>query len=166
MKHKHWLYFKYVVRHKYYVYKAGRVTGAPLWRLIIHDWSKFTIAEWFPYVENFYGAEIPKEGSSYDGPWAKLRRSARKQAFRYAFLHHIHHNPHHWEHWVLVEPQPMPQHFVREMVADWCGAGRAISGKWDQAEWYEKNKDRIKLDPLTRKEVEIHLTYANGQLHN
>lgn len=142
---KHWRYLKYVVRHKYYVFRAGIVTGAPLWRLIIHDWSKFLPAEWFPYTKNFYGRSLA-DGSE--------DKRLRKQSFRYAFLHHVHHNPHHWEYWVLVEPQPIPIKFVREMVADWCGAGRAIAGRWEQLEWYEKNKDRIRLHPDTRTAVE------------
>lgn len=146
---KHWKYLKYVLRHKYFVFRAGLVTGAPLWRLVIHDWSKFCPAEWFPYTENFYGVSLA-DGSE------DLRM--RKQNFRYAFLHHIHRNPHHWEHWVLKEPQPMPVKFVREMVADWCGAGRAITGEWEVDKWYENNKGKIRLHPDTRALVESSLT--------
>lgn len=141
---KHWRYLKYVLRHKYYVYRAGLVTGAPKWRLIIHDWSKFTPAEWFPYAENFYGKSLA-DGSE--------DRRMRKQNFRLAFLHHIHRNPHHWNHWVLKDAQPMPEHFIREMVADWCGAGKAITGKWEQVEWYAKNKKQIDLHPVTQHRV-------------
>jgi hypothetical protein len=38
---KHVRYLSYVVRHKWFVLLAGIKTGAPLWRLLIHDWSKF-----------------------------------------------------------------------------------------------------------------------------
>ena len=31
---KHWLYLKYLMRHKWFVFVAGLRTGAPLWRLI------------------------------------------------------------------------------------------------------------------------------------
>jgi hypothetical protein len=34
---------------------------------------------------------------------------------------------------------PMPEKFVREMVADWMGAGRAITGRWDVNDWYRPN---------------------------
>ena len=44
----HLRYLGYVVRHKWFVFRAGLRTGAPLWRLVIHDWSKFTPAEWGP----------------------------------------------------------------------------------------------------------------------
>lgn len=42
----HWNYFKYVIRHKWFVFIAGLQTGAPLWRLIIHDWTKFLLQMW------------------------------------------------------------------------------------------------------------------------
>jgi len=55
------------------------------------------------------------------------------------------------QHWVLREDDgktkylEMPDNFAREMVADWCGAGRAITGKWEVWKWYEKNRERIML---------------------
>jgi hypothetical protein len=144
---KHWRYLKYVVRHKWFVLVAGRKTGAPLWRLLIHDWSKFSPAEWFPYVENFYGEKTDDA----------VEIANRKQAFRYAFLHHLHRNAHHWEHWVQPGKgiaQPMPERFIREMVADWMGAGRAITGRWEVHEWYSKNKPTINLHPVTAGRVQ------------
>lgn len=50
-------------------------------------------------------------------------------------------------------PDPMPDVYIREMVADWRGAGRA-AGKTDTAAWYEKNRDKIILHPDTRQRVE------------
>ena len=44
----HLRYLGYVLRHKWFVLVAGLKVGAPLWRLLIHDWSKFTAAEWGP----------------------------------------------------------------------------------------------------------------------
>lgn len=44
--------------------------------------------------------------------------------------------------------------YAREMIADWMGAGRAITGKWEVAEWYEKNQNKIQLHPETRRFVE------------
>ena len=48
----------------------------------------------------------------------------------------------------------MPDDLVREMVADWMGAGRAITGRWEVAEWYEANKGKMHLHPGTRALVE------------
>ena len=48
----------------------------------------------------------------------------------------------------------MPRRYALEMVADWMGAGRAITGRWECAEWYERNRDSIVLHPATRQAVE------------
>ncbi len=145
-----WKYLSYVVRHKWFVFVAGLKTGAPLWRLVIHDWSKFTPAEWGPYVLSFYG------------PWKYSERPAEiVAAFDRAWLHHQHANPHHWQHWVLREDSgatkvlEMPDDLMREMVADWMGAGRAITGKWGALEWFLKNRDKILLHPDTETMVLI-----------
>jgi hypothetical protein len=80
--------------------------------------------------------------------------------FDRAWLHHQHRNPHHWQHWVLREDSgatkilAMPPHFVREMVADWMGAGRAITGKWDLPIWYAKNREKIQLHAASREIAE------------
>lgn len=55
----------------------------------------------------------------------------------------------------------MPSEAVREMVADWYGAGRAITGRWDAREWYEKNADIIKLHTNTKA-----LVLLNFRVHN
>jgi len=142
-------YLSYVVSHKWFVLLAGLKVGAPLWRLVIHDWSKLTPSEWRPYVLSFYG------------PWKYADRPPHVvAAFDRAWLHHQHVNPHHWQHWVLREDSgavkrlEMPEHFAREMVADWMGAGRAITGRWETAEWYAKNRDKIEMHPNTRVLVE------------
>ena len=138
----HFQYASYVARHKWFVFRAGLKTKAPIWRLLIHDWSKLTPSEWFPYVDRFYGGY--KNDLQFNAAW----------------LHHQHRNPHHWQHWVLREddgdtfPISMPYQLVREMVADWMGAGRAITGKWEVWNWYEENKDRMVLHSETRRSVE------------
>ena len=138
----HWEYMKYISKHKWFVFLAGLRHSVPVWRLLIHDWSKLLPAEWFPYAKSFYGPQP--------------RTQETKIAFDHAWLHHQHFNPHHWQHWVLREDDgktkilEMPEHFCREMVADWCGAGRAITGKWEAWLWYEKNAERILLHPFTK----------------
>lgn len=126
------------------MFRAGLVMKAPLWNLIIHDWSKFTPAEWFAYTEHFYGKDrgTPFRPHSSD--------------FRIAWLHHIHLNPHHWNHWVEIGNRgkviayEMPEKYAREMIADWLGAERGISGTWDYRKWWDVNKDKVVLHPKTR----------------
>lgn len=138
----HLKYLWYVLRHKWFVFSAGLGTGAPLWRLVVHDWSKFTPAEWSPYVRFFYTDD--KDDLAFAGAW----------------LHHQHRNPHHWQHWMLREDDgdllllEIPEALVREMVADWMGAGRAITGKWGVASWYVQHADMILLHSTTRALVE------------
>jgi len=148
---KHFKYAVYLARHKWFVFVAGLRIGAPLWRLIIHDWSKFLPCEWLPYARYFYGTP-----HKYQFPCCVKAQTD----FDRAWLHHQHANPHHWQHWVLREDSgatkvlEMPIRFAREMVADWMGAGRAITGKWETAQWYAKNKQNIQLHEATREIVE------------
>lgn len=159
----HFKYAGYVARHKWFVFVAGLKTGAPLWRLLIHDWSKLTPAEWSAYVETFYQPLDPSIGrgeGETEVDFVDRLIAERKARFNAAWLHHQHRNPHHWQHWLLraddgwVKPLPMPEHFAREMVADWMGAGRAITGEWEVGSWYERNRDKIVLAPETRELVE------------
>lgn len=142
----HWRYLRYVLKHKWFVLVAGLSTGAPLWRLIIHDWSKFTPAEWKPYVNRFFAGNAGKEDKELD-----------PDEFHRAWTHHWHKNPHHWEYWVRADgvAMPMPLHFVREMVADWMGAGRAITGKWEYQDWYNATKHKQNIHIDTRVLVEF-----------
>jgi hypothetical protein len=140
-------YLWLTTKHKYFVFKAGLKTKTPIWRLVIHDWSKFTIFEAPHYGRQFFGSANDPLG------------------FSYAWLHHQLNNAHHWEYWVMVSghnrggypdgsPLPMPEKYVREMVADWMGASRAYEGKWpenlEKWEWWRNNFEKIKLHPQTR----------------
>ena len=155
---KHFQYLKYLLRHKYFVFVAGLKVGAPIWRLIIHDWSKFLPTEWFAYVEAFYG----DYGYKYkeENLIGKLKHSKVMADFDRAWLHHQHFNFHHFQSWILredsgkVKTLPMPDHFALELVSDWAGAGKAITGKWEVKNWYFKNRDIIVLHDETRKRVE------------
>lgn len=148
---KHWRYLWYVLRHKWFVFLGCLQFRDPIliWRGIIHDWQKFTPAEWRPYVLSFYG------------PWKYKDRPEWLVAdFDRAWLHHQHYGPHHWQHWVLREDSgatkalKMPRRYVQEMVADWYGAGRAINGRADLVGWYDKNREKIVLHPSTRDDVD------------
>ena len=149
---KHWLYFKYVTRHKWFVFLAGWHIGVPIWRLILHDWTKFLPSEWSPYVNHFYGDKPP----NLDGETGYNHQfDAGKLAFNIAWNHHQKRNDHHWQYWVMnfddggTEVLPMPTVCRSEMLADWRGAGRA-QGKPDTRAWYRVNRDNMLLHPETR----------------
>lgn len=169
---KHWQYLKYVLRHKLYVYQEGRKLKLGRWQLLRHDLSKFRPDEWGPYAAWFYGGPHPDESEIgyYERTYYGLGRSrqARKAAFDEAWLKHQQRNPHHWQHWILRNDNgptvalEMPRRYMLEMVADWAGAGRAITGKLEVGEWYTRNRDNMLLHPDTRDWVEtcLHLKYG------
>ena len=108
-------------------------------------------------VEMLDGSQ-PRPFWAHDFEVKGLERA--KAAFDVAWNLHQKRQLHHWQYWLLTldsgetTPLPMPERFVREMVADWVGAGRAITGRIEVAEWYAKNRDRIQLEIRTRALVE------------
>lgn len=146
----HWKYLGYVLRHKKFVYQEGRKLGLGDWQLLTHDWSKFLPDEWFPYVGSF-----------------NISRELYADAFDVAWLKHQRRHPHHWQYWVLIndsdEPQVrclrMPFKYILEMVADWRGASRAITGGDNTLKWYGQHRDQIMLHPVTRVHVEALIGY-------
>jgi hypothetical protein len=142
----HLRYLSYVLRHKWHVCYAGWFLQVPLWRLIIHDWTKFTPAEWGPYVRRFYAGR----GSRWD-------KDADPQEWKDAWEHHWMRNPHHWEYWSAGGDgtwlMAMPESYAREMVADWYGAGMA-QGKPDVEGWYDAHGVKMVLHADTRALVE------------
>lgn len=134
---KHIRYLKYVLKHKLFVFIECYKMGI-LWRGLIHDWSKFRLSEWFPYAEYFYG------------------NGSNEESFGFAWLLHQKRNKHHWQWWILMQDEEedeifeMPSKYSLEMIADWKGAGRAITGKDNIIEWYLKNQNKMELHPNTR----------------
>lgn len=133
-----------VLLHKWYVFIVGRRLKVPFWRLITHDLSKLSRAEFCHYARKFYG----------DG--------GDDQGFAEAWWHHYFHNDHHWEYYVSRDPRmrgiptggtlPMPEVCVREMVADWFAAGKVYSGRWHDPynfTWLDENYGRMRLHPET-----------------
>jgi hypothetical protein len=56
-----------------------------------------------------------------------------------------------------VGAREMPEEYVKEMLADWRGAGRAIKGYDETKEWYLGRKDTMLLNVNTRKWIEKEL---------
>ena len=117
-------YLWLTLRHKYWVFRYGLKIGCPIWRLITHDLSKLTPAEYPYYQRQFFGDK------------------GDQNEFQMAWLHHQHVNDHHWEWWIPptrhdrgtprgadYEPLPMSLPAVQEMVSDWMGASHAYDRK-------------------------------------
>ena len=120
-------------------------------RLLLHDLSKFSSAEFWPYADYFYGSK------------------SNSTLFRQAWIHHVHHNDHHGEHFidnyasfidqldsVELTIHPMPDDAILEMLADNLAATRSYEGHWpDQKKkdgwaWMTKWFDTLKLHPITK----------------
>jgi hypothetical protein len=150
---------KYIFRHKWYVFLECRRIGIT-WRGIMHDMSKLLPDEFGPYAEYFYG----DKPNHYRG----FHNGGDDQEFDKAWLKHIHRNPHHHQYYVLRKDDgtsialEMPDVFVKEMCADWCGAGRAQNKPYNENDpyketrgWYLENRDKMTLHPKTKEEVEF-----------
>lgn len=170
----HLKYLAYVLRHKWFVFRGCWALGVPLHQAIVHDWSKFTFAEWPAYVAQFYGHKPTEEEERITANLGIVIRTRAEiqAAFDAAWNHHQKVNPHHWQYWLLItdsdDPRlralPIPQRFVLEMVADWYGAGMAITGTKDVESWFLKNKDKIILEDGTRVRVQQAIKKVMQQL--
>lgn len=163
----YWKQLKSLLFHKWYVFKAGLMVGnIPLWRLIIHDWSKFTPVEFVNYSRYKYGVQSKRE-------WAK------------AWLHHLHLNPHHPEHWLLswrggpdfydgigesrcsfVTSLPMPETYVREMLADFMANGKGSTGSYNISRWLNRSGPAMLLHSDTEIRLDGVMTELGYELTN
>lgn len=137
-------YFWNTVKHKWYIFLASFRTGLPIWRVIIHDLSKFTKAELPHYEREFFGDKGDPLG------------------FARAWLHHQNRNDHHPEYWITRADHShgyangatgdicilMPDVCVAEMITDWLAASRTHTGSWDMTGWLKENlgKKRWHMD--------------------
>ena len=133
----------------------------------MHDLSKFSRAEWSPYVAHFYGKRSQFTDSE---PGARREAFDRIAAFNAAWLHHIHVNPHHWQYHVLHEDSGkmivlLPDSvLVDEMLADWLSAGPKVAFTMSMQDkiamtivWYAENSPRMMLRDPVRQRVEATL---------
>ena len=151
-------YLNYILRHKWYVFVECWKSHIR-WQGFIHDWSKFRLSEFVPYARYFYG-NYPKFDSGKSAAFGGLFKEDIKRHFDKAWLYHIHRNRHHWQYWLLQEddgPQkniPIPLKYLKEMLADWRGAGKAITGIDNTPQWYLDNAHRINLKIINRRWIE------------
>lgn len=139
-----WDYLKYIFRHKWFVlvecYKMGII-----WRGLMHDMSKLLPSEFFAYREYFYG------GYSHD-----MMPKPIEDDFDFAWHWHLKRNKHHWQWWIIKFDEgalkifEMPLEYRKEMLADWIGASKAITGKNNVYDWYTQNKNKMALASYTR----------------
>jgi len=136
-------YLRYIIIHKYWVFKYCLKYGL-VWRGLVHDLSKLLPSEFPMYRDYFYDRETMDT----------------KKKFNYAWNKHQKRNLHHWQAWLLflddggIERLNMPLKYRKEMIADWRGASMAIRGFDDTLNWYNKNRCHMEFSPETQKWVE------------
>jgi len=114
---------------------------------IVHDLSRFTPAEFFPYANYFYGKKSLLNKVRFNSAW-ELHKSRNK---------------HHWEYWVTIrvgvptEILEMPAKYMSEMICGWIAAGKIHANTTNIESWYNANKDRIILHENTRVWVEDYI---------
>lgn len=151
--HDDWYYFgiteymnKVIIPHKIAVYNAGMdILSTQLvdneisneekdefkYNLWIHDLSKFSANEVFGYA--MYNRETGHGKTQFEKAWH----------------HHKMHNPHHPEYWLNpnrsgeIEPLPIPNIYILEMIADWIGAGKTYGTPFE--EWAKSNIPKFKF---------------------
>lgn len=125
-------YTWYYLKHKYYVLCYGLQFGLGGTQLVLHDLDKLKDHKRF--------ATAFVEG--YDVGLA--HRSTQL---------------HHYEHW---NGKKIPQKYLYEMLADWLSAAKCKTGdKYTVKNWYNENKEKINLHPVTRDQVESLLNCLN-----
>lgn len=96
----------------------------------MHDESKLSEHEFTQYRNYFFPAE---------------REMKDKKKFDPAWQHHLKNNDHHWELWTIAaKGDPYADIYLVQMICDWIAMGFEC-GNPNAKEYYEKNKDSIKL---------------------
>lgn len=126
------------------------------YNLWVHDLSKFSANEVFAYA-------------NYN-----RKTGHGKEQFERAWHHHKMHNPHHPEYWLNpnrsgeLEPLPIPNIYIVEMIADWIGAGKTYGTPL--VEWAKSNiskfkfANRSKVAELLRDFAGLNVKMENGIL--
>lgn len=122
---------RYIISHKINVAIECINMGMYL-HAITHDISKLLPSEFFPYTETYHG------------------NGKNRRAMNEAWQWHKNRNPHHWDFWVKGsgQPIPMPEKYVKQMIADWRGMGRQ-KGFDSAIIYYTKTKYRMALHKET-----------------
>ena len=66
----------------------------------------------------------------------------------------------------VLMPLDMPDKYIREMVADWAGTGRAITGKWDLLRWFNRMQSKMKFAYNTQKKVHRYVRELSRKLES
>lgn len=148
-------HFLLITKHKILVFKLCVKAGIPF-RGFMHDWSKYSITEFWESVRYYNGTSSP------------IGEAIIVNGYSKAWLHHKGRNKHHYEYWHnpgSIHPAPIiPYPYVVEMICDRIAAGMVYNGEkytnCEPLEYWEKDKGRDYIhkkvqDMLTKVFTEI-----------
>jgi len=135
-------YLWYIIKHKFYVmiecFKIGLI-----WEGILHDCDKFLPSMFIPYANYFYG-----------------NKDKWKDRLNIAWNSHQKRNKHHYQYWILTNDNgeiillDIPDKYLKEMICDWKGAGKAITGKNNIKEWWKKTANEKLINISTKIKID------------
>jgi hypothetical protein len=151
--------------HKYYVFLACLQLNAPFYLAIFHDNSKFNLQEFMYYAQYFFD----KNGNpnNIKRIYGENVIGNLPEKFEKIWLNHQKINKHHYNYWIIFEnneikPIPIPDKYIKEMIADWIGVSKTSLINKDVLKWYLENKNSIILHPDTRIKIEKILNNLYG----
>lgn len=167
-------FFKHIIlisKHKWLVFKFSCKLGIPF-RGFMHDWSKFSIDEFWEGVKY------------YDGTVSPITKCKQNEGYSKAWLHHKGRNKHHLEYWIDysiakeddnngakngMTGMKMPIKYVCEMFIDRISASKNYQKEKytdrSSLEYYEKSKDHyiINEDTAALLEYLLEMLVARGE---
>lgn len=167
-------YDLYLEEHKNGVREAFKWIKSNLPELLANDGNENVDYEYQICFAHDVSKTDDEEYSAYDAYFYGGNRSFEvMENFRYAWLRHIHMNKHHWQHWVLINDDPvegtialdMPHVYIVEMICDWWSFSFRSGDPTEIFTLYEKHKDNMILSKLTRSTVEFILEEIGKKLN-
>lgn len=177
-------WFKYLMRHKWYVFVDMVNAGYPIEGLI-HDWDKLTYYKFVTYANHHYAPDGEPKGHFKTKTAGYKAGQTGDEPFDECVMDHVKISNHHWHHYYekigddepvpekigcpeLLHTElnaeiiyPMPHKYIVEMFADWRSAARVQGTGSNMAKWYDEHRDQMKLHEDTRREIEEAVGYAD-----
>lgn len=131
-----WEYLKYLLKHKYHVFKDARELGVPFWQAASHDTDKLFPDKFRSYSEWFMGNE-GRNGSRNPEVYKEWRKDVED--------HYKTDTSHHWRK-LGLKPEQVPLNNELEAMADWASFSKPMPLK----RWYTQNRATLPVEESTK----------------
>lgn len=145
-------YGSYLLKHKFYVGKAGLQLDLPFTQLAVHDYNKFSPKRWDLYRQ-WFATEQGRSGEKDPALYKKFRRVADQHIASVPYGHHWYRNK--------TPIEKVPVEYRLESLADWYGVYAANHPDHSSfKDWYKKYRYRLPLDPVAKQIADQKLVYG------